>query len=65
MTLQKPAMDFDDDLDKSSTFDPFVHRDLAPHLQVGQQCCVVFPAILQQDGRPKSNAKAGVVRLPA
>lgn len=65
MALQKPAMDFNDDLGENSAFDPVVHRDLAPHLKVGKQCCVVFPAVLQQEGRPTSNAKTGVVRLPA
>ena len=67
MTLQQPAMDFNDDLGKSQTFDPVVHRDWAQCLKVpvGEQCCVVFPAILRTEGRTASSVKAGVVRLPA
>eukprot|EP00752_Nemacystus_decipiens_P007642 g6831.t1 len=66
MALQKPAMDFEDDLSESRAFDPIVHRDWAPHLNAPmEQCCIVFPAILPQEGRPRSNAKTGVVRLPS
>lgn len=67
MTLQHPPMEFNDDLSKSRAFDPVVHRDWAQSLEVsaGEQCCVVFPAVLRTEGRPDSNAKAGVVRLPA
>lgn len=67
MALQKPAMEFQDDLGESRAFDPVVHRDWAPHLTAPptEQCCIVFPAILPQEGRPTSNAKTGVVRLPA
>eukprot|EP00903_Cladosiphon_okamuranus_P015920 g14705.t1 len=67
MALQKPAMDFNNDLGKNEVFDPIVHRDWAQHMKarVGPQCCVVFPKVLRQEGRPDSNAKTGVVRLPA
>lgn len=67
MILQKPRMDFSDDLGKSSDFDPVKHRDWAQLLQapVGEQCYIVFPLILRQEGRAGSNAKAGVVRLPS
>lgn len=65
MSLQNPSMDFQDDLGLSTTFNAEFHRDWAPYTKVpGQLCCIVFPAVKQQEGRPKSHAKTGVVRIP-
>lgn len=67
MALQDPPMELSNDLGEIQTFDPVVHRDWAQCMKVpvGEKCCVVFPAILRCEGRPESNAKAGVVRVPA
>ncbi|CAM9425323.1 unnamed protein product, partial [Ectocarpus sp. 6 AP-2014] len=67
MALQKPRVEFEDNLGDAMTFDSIVHRDWAPYSKApaGQSCSIVFPAIRPQEGRPTSNAKIGVVRLPA
>eukprot|EP00752_Nemacystus_decipiens_P005428 g4920.t1 len=67
MALQRPPMDFEDDLGKIRDFDSLAHRDWAPNSQsrTGQQCCIVFPTVRPREGRTGSNTKAGVVRLPA
>ncbi|CAM9695312.1 unnamed protein product [Ectocarpus sp. 12 AP-2014] len=67
MALQKPRVEFEDNLGDAMTFDSVVHRDWAPYSKapVGQSCSIVFPAIRPQEGRPTSNAKIGVVRLPS
>ncbi|CAM9721272.1 unnamed protein product [Pylaiella littoralis] len=66
MALQNPRMDFQDDVGLSTTFNAEIHRDWAPHTQVpvGRLCCIVFPTVQQQEGRPRSHAKTGVVRIP-
>ncbi|CAN0072068.1 unnamed protein product [Scytosiphon promiscuus] len=66
MALQKPRISFEDSLGSSMTFDPKIHRDWAPFFKapVGQQCSIVFPGIRPARGRPASNAKVGVVRVP-
>ncbi|CAM9412475.1 unnamed protein product, partial [Hapterophycus canaliculatus] len=65
MALQKPRMDFESNLGQEVAFTPVIYRDWAPHCNttVGQQCRIVFPALLTQEGRPKPDAKVGVVRL--
>ncbi|CAN0442403.1 unnamed protein product, partial [Ectocarpus sp. 12 AP-2014] len=67
MALQKPRVEFEDTMGDAMTFDSVVHRDWAPYSKApaGQSCSIVFPAIRPQEGRPTTNAKIGVVRLPS
>ncbi len=67
MALQKPRMEFEDDIGETSTFDPMIHRDWAPHstAPIGRACRIVFPAIRTQEGRPDLKAKIGVVISPS
>lgn len=67
MALQKPGIDFEDNLGDSVAFDPAEHCDLAPYSKAptAQHCSIVFPSIRPQEAHPHSNAKVGVVRVPA
>lgn len=66
MGLQKTPMGFKDDVGTSTTFDETRHLDWAPcyTAPVGQQCTIVFPSIVLEGGRVKSDVKIGVVRVP-
>ncbi|CBJ31182.1 expressed unknown protein [Ectocarpus siliculosus] len=67
MALQKPGIDFEDSLGDNVAFDPAEHCDLAPYSRAptAQHCSIVFPSIRPQEAHPHSNAKIGVVRVPA
>jgi len=67
MALQNPRMEFEDDLGTTTTFNPVIHRDWAPLSEAPnrQPCSIVFPAIRTREGRRESNAKIGVVSVPA
>ncbi|CAM9617095.1 unnamed protein product [Ectocarpus fasciculatus] len=67
MALQKPAIDFEDNLGDEIAFDPAEHCDWAPDSKAptAQQCSIVFPPIRPQEAHPLSSAKIGVVRVPA
>ncbi|CAN0325069.1 unnamed protein product [Ectocarpus sp. 12 AP-2014] len=67
MALQKPGIDFEDNLGINVMFDPAEHCDLAPYSKAptAQHCSIVFPSIRPQEAHPHPNAKIGVVRVPA